>query len=364
MILETDGDLDGHNYTVRKLRKNYFDSVDDPPVAVDATSEEHLNAWTERLEAGDLVFVRRNMPWWNLTSQLIAGLDGFFSHVMLYVGDRYFVDATSRGVSLTPLEDYRLAWGDGTCIIAGRPKRPADERSAVARWARDIARPANDPVGVNFDMAALATAFAVLSKLRVRKALAHKLNRPVEGVGPSITQVRGAVSKAMDEMRGQQEEFDDPFERPQIPQGVCAGFVWQAYARNSTPLVPAFLHGTRISNGSVFGSPTVDPSVLEILLDEAPAETFGPANQIKSAFDNIAPLLREARVVLPALAEATVGTRRSTMLQMLGPNDLYCSGDIEGRFFLAAEHKTTALDWETEQKALEGAQVDEMEVVS
>lgn len=345
MILENDGDIGGERYTVRKLREFDFGAVDDPP----GTPGD----WEQHLEAGDLLFVRRNMPWWNLTSQLIAGLDGFFSHVMLYVGRGYLVDATSKGVTLTALSSYANEWSDGTCIIVGRPRRSRDERQAVADWARGKARPPKDPVAVNFDMAALATAFVVLSKLRLRRTLTGKFNRAADDIGPSIAKARQSVSAAMDEMRSQQELFDDPFERPQIPEGVCAGFVWQAYARKSIPIIPAFLVGTRISNGLIFGSPTVDPSVLDVLLDEAPADTFGATAQIKSAFENVAPLLREARVIMPALAGATIGTRRGTILSMLGPNDLFCSGDIAHRFFLAEEHKTTATEWDKEQRARE-----------
>lgn len=279
--------------------------------------------WTdEYLLPGDVVFCRNETA---LTTRLIERLDGFFSHVGIYVGGGRMVHSFTGGVVEWELTSD--SFEQYNCLAVGRPKAPSiAARKRVASWAE---RQVNDET-VPFGAFDLGQTCALLARARFmfwRRFLPK----------PSTAAIDETIERAT-------ELLESAAQEGKVVMSTCAGFAWRSWAQSDHPVTPQLVKGTLISDG-LLRKPDDDISVLEWLADGAPPAMESAAGLPLMSDEELEKYKRLARLAgnaFPGLRRMANPTNDVPLHEAVAPGDLWCSPDMEQRFFLADRFKQQA----------------------
>lgn len=203
----------------------------------------------ESLEPGDLVFGKSDK---GFASRWVSRLNGFWSHVAVYVGEEKVAHSTVPGQIIEPLGDFVGHYPAG--VGCARPFREnAELRIEAARWAQENAIPVEDVkvgdrmfkkiAGIDrYGFEDLGLAAAVMLRASARQ-FNHKwfLGDEALDFDKETVELQLAMREKADFFRYRRKtiRFDDL---------TCAGFAYTAFveARDSkTRIDPKFIPGVR-----------------------------------------------------------------------------------------------------------------------
>lgn len=299
------------------------------------------NQWTDdSLLLGDLIFARdETVP----TTRLIEVLDGFFSHVGVYVGDGRMVHSYSEGVVQWELTSD--LYERYSCLALGRPKALSSEvRKAAAEFASSRVRAGADAVPYGaFDLGQTTGLRARARLLLWRKLLPQ----------PSAAEL-DALMEWAHELIEQEQSRTEP------TPTTCSGFAWRSWCHSGCPLRPKLVNG-------VLAKDLRQPQVLAVGSQHQIPAGFPPRERASRPrllgrlvgvlqHDRLMGLskdeLDKAKHLANLWAESRPGLRRMlypsntvALHQTVTPGDLWCSDSMETRMFLSKECKDFATRW-------------------
>ena len=158
------------------------------------------------LEPGDIILCRNVGGW---LGDLIAGLDGYWTHSALYCGDSRVVHAYTAGVGEVDLETFVAKYPVG---VGGGPAEPnVSGANSCGPVRSDLC--AADPETVDYSGWDLGVAFAALRRARARGG--WRRLPPVDGGLESMERLPGGEGKI--------REFSS----------TCSGLVYRSYREGS-----------------------------------------------------------------------------------------------------------------------------------
>lgn len=301
--------------------------IEDSIHAKDLGSLESVDQWNDdHLRPGDLIFCRQEKA---LTTLLIEQLDGFFTHVGVYVGNGRMVHSFAEGVVEWELTPEFV--GHYSCLAIARPNvRSEVTRAKVATWARDQVH--SGPAKIPFGAVDLGQACALLA--RGRMLLWRRLLPK-----PTAADIDGAIEKA-------QELIELSEVNNEEVRSTCAGFSWRSWESAEAPITPRLARGLLISQGLLRTWDNEDPSVLEWLLDGAETESSSSGLPLldKKELERYKAFAQLAVKALPGLGRMLNPGKAVPLHEAVAPGDLWCSPSMGERFFLTAAHRDRALD--------------------
>ncbi len=273
----------------------------------------------QTLEPGDILLCRSDGHW---LSDLISGLDGYWTHSALYCGESTVVHAYTAGVGEVDLEAFIGNYPAGVAVA--RPRRTPAEREAAARFARDLA--AADPKTVQYSGWDLGVAFAALRRARARGA--WRSLPPVDEGLESVLRLPWSADDVT--------EFCS----------TCSGLVYRCYsdgADAALEITPA--PGLAVEDGRLVFPDEEDDLYRAVIEETAPGEEGAPELEGVGRPD-----LRAWRDRVELIGGALAGWAffaadddRSVPLERgVSPADLWCSDDIDQRWFVSATHAQEA----------------------
>ena len=272
------------------------------------------------LEVGDLLLCRSTGNW---LSDLIAGLDGYWTHSALYCGNSTIVHAYTAGVGQVGLDKFVGTYPDGLAVA--RPSRSLAEREAAAKCALDLAEA--DPGDVAYSGWDLGVAFAVLRRAQAR------------GAWRSLPGDDGLES--MEHMLWNRDGITEF-------SSTCSGLVYRCYSEGAkAPLKITPAPGLDVEDEQLV-FPTDDEALYKAAVAETAAgEEWAPELEGFGRPD-LSRWKDKFLLIGGALAGwafyAAADDRSVPLKQGVSPSDLWCSDDISQRWFVSDEHAKKATE--------------------
>lgn len=294
--------------------------------ARDLPSFPGIDEAVDSLLPGDLILCRNEGS--ELT-RLIEILDGFFSHVCVYVGEGKVVHALLDGIVQS---DLRTDFGPEYVSLGwARPAATDAIRTRVGEWAIEQV---DEDQPIPYSAVDLGQTTALLARAHLAVWRDHL--PPPDAVG--IQEAINVAEKLL-------ESDDEP------RASTCAGFAWRAWSAADSPIVPRLANGTLLSGG-MLRDQTKGASLLEWLDGDDPSTvtTFeDPQSRSASLSDaDWAKWKKLAKLGLqsvPGLVQMVRPTKSFPLHNAVAPGDLWCSPTITDRGFLSPAYRQHAVDY-------------------
>ncbi len=271
----------------------------------------------EVLEPGDILLCRSTNHW---LADLISGLDGYWTHSAIYGGDGRVVHAFTAGVGTVDLGEFVDRYPGG--IGVARPSFGAVDRAEAADFARILAALDGTDDEAKYSGWDLGVAYALLRRARDR----------------------GAPPIPIEEL-----EILDwlPWRGDDIEQfaATCSGMVYRCYSDGAEyPLRIEPAPGLEVEDGMLVFPDDVDlysAAAADGTADEAWAPDLEGIGR-----PNFEYWRKRILLVGGALAGwaffAAEEDRSVPLVKGVTPSDLWCSPDVDARWFLTGEHAALA----------------------